>query len=120
LAESLRHICIIHKQQTAVRSGPQERTRTPHIEPTAPKTKPTPHNTSETQPSSSLATDQQHNPKAITMDPSTLQNVTPEQKQAIMAQAQAEANQQIMASMVENMTLQCFNKCVGAAVRYRC
>ena len=103
-----------------MRSGPQERTRTPHIEPTAPKTKPTPHNTSETQPSSSLATDQQHNPKAITMDPSTLQNVTPEQKQAIMAQAQAEANQQIMASMVENMTLQCFNKCVGAAVRYRC
>ena len=50
------------------------------------------------------------------MDPAALQNLTPEQKQAVMAQAQGQANQQIMAAMVENMTAQCFNKCVGASV----
>ena len=50
------------------------------------------------------------------MDPAALSSLTPEQKQAVMAQAQAQANQQIMASMVESMTVRCFDKCVGTSV----
>lgn len=50
------------------------------------------------------------------MDPAALQNLTPEQKQAVMAQAQGQANQQIMAAMVENMTAACFDKCAGTSV----
>jgi hypothetical protein len=52
------------------------------------------------------------------MDPAALQSLTPEQKQAVMAQAQGQANQQIMASMIESMTARCFDKCVGASVSY--
>ena len=44
-----------------------------------------------------------------------LQNLTPEQKAAIMAQAQQQANQQIMSSMIESMTLSCFDKCAGTS-----
>ena len=50
-----------------------------------------------------------------TMDASALQNLTPEQKQAVMVQAQQQANQQIMSSMVESMTLACFEKCAGTS-----
>ena len=50
------------------------------------------------------------------MDPAALRNLTPEQKQAVMAQAQGQANQEIMAAMVENMTSKCFAKCVGTSV----
>ena len=50
------------------------------------------------------------------MDPAALRNLTPEQKQAVMAQAQGQANQEIMATMVENMTSKCFAKCVGTSV----
>ena len=50
------------------------------------------------------------------MDPAALASLTPEQKQAVMAQAQGQANQQIMASMVESMTVRCFDKCVGTSV----
>ena len=49
------------------------------------------------------------------MDASALQNLTPEQKQAVMAQAQQQANQQIMSSMIESMTLSCFDKCAGTS-----
>ncbi|KAL3788530.1 hypothetical protein HJC23_006568 [Cyclotella cryptica] len=49
------------------------------------------------------------------MDPAALSSLTPEQKQAVMAQAQGQANQQIMASMVESMTVRCFDKCVGTS-----
>jgi len=50
------------------------------------------------------------------MDPSKL---TPEQLQVFMAQAQQEANQQIMQSMVEKMVSACFKKCAGTSVRLR-
>ena len=53
------------------------------------------------------------------MDPAALRNLTPEQKQAVMAQAQGQANQEIMAAMVENMTSKCFAKCVGTSVSER-
>lgn len=49
------------------------------------------------------------------MDASALQNLTPEQKQAVMAQAQQQANQQIMTAMVESMTVACFDKCAGTS-----
>jgi hypothetical protein len=52
------------------------------------------------------------------MDPSALQSLTAEQKQAVMAQAQGQANQQIMAAMIENMTAACFDKCTGTSVSY--
>lgn len=63
-------------------------------------------------------------PDKQNMDPAALRNLTPEQKQAVMAQAQGQANQEIMAAMVENMTSKCFAKCVGTSVsespRYLC
>mmetsp|Transcript_27988 Transcript_27988/g.58825 ORF Transcript_27988/g.58825 Transcript_27988/m.58825 type:complete len:87 (-) Transcript_27988:418-678(-) len=49
------------------------------------------------------------------MDASALQNLTPDQKQAIMQEAQNQANQQIMTSMIENMTAACFDKCAGTS-----
>jgi hypothetical protein len=52
----------------------------------------------------------------IMMDPTAaLQNLTPEQKHAVMTQAQQQANQQIMSSMIESMTLSCFDKCAGVS-----
>ena len=51
------------------------------------------------------------------MDASALANLTPEQKQAVMMEAQQQANQQIMVAMVESMTLACFDKCAGTSVR---
>ncbi|EJK69952.1 hypothetical protein THAOC_08741 [Thalassiosira oceanica] len=49
------------------------------------------------------------------MDPAALQNLTPDQKSAIMQQAQVQANQQIMQVMVQNMTQTCFAKCAGTS-----
>ena len=42
-------------------------------------------------------------------------NLTPEQKQAVMAQAQQQANQQIMVTMMESMTAACFDRCAGTS-----
>eukprot|EP00970_Alexandrium_tamarense_P005435 scaffold894_cov260-Alexandrium_tamarense.AAC.3 len=47
------------------------------------------------------------------MDASALASLTPEQKQAVMMQAQEQANQQVMTAMVESMTEKCFEKCAG-------
>ena len=44
-----------------------------------------------------------------------LQNLTSEQKAAVMSQAQQHANQQIMNAMIESMTLSCFDKCAGTS-----
>ena len=49
------------------------------------------------------------------MDPAALQNLTPDQKTAIMAQAQQQANQQIMTGMIESMTVACIEKCAGTS-----
>jgi hypothetical protein len=47
-----------------------------------------------------------------------LSQLTPEQRQAIMAKAQQEANQQVMQAMMTNMTKACFDKCAGTSVRF--
>ena len=41
---------------------------------------------------------------------------TPEQKQAVMVQAQQEANQRVMQGMVKSMVTTCFQKCAGTSV----
>ena len=50
------------------------------------------------------------------MDPSAINSLTPQQKQAVMMRAQQEANQQIMQGMIEKMTATCFKKCAGTSV----
>jgi DNA-directed RNA polymerase specialized sigma24 family protein len=45
-----------------------------------------------------------------------INQLSPEQRQAIMLQAQQEANQQIMQSMMEKMISTCFKKCAGTSV----
>ena len=47
---------------------------------------------------------------------SELAKLTPEQRQAIMMQAQQEANQSVMQEMMKQMTLTCFQKCAGTSV----
>ena len=47
-----------------------------------------------------------------------LNQLSPEQRQAIMMNAQQEANQQVMHEMVKQMTSACFEKCAGTSVRY--
>jgi hypothetical protein len=49
------------------------------------------------------------------MDPSAINSLTPQQKQAVMMRAQQEANQQIMQGMIEKMTATCFKKCAGTS-----
>jgi hypothetical protein len=49
-----------------------------------------------------------------------LNQLTPQQRQAIMMKAQQEANQQIMQEMIEKMTASCFKKCAGTSVRGVC
>mmetsp|Transcript_19965 Transcript_19965/g.29608 ORF Transcript_19965/g.29608 Transcript_19965/m.29608 type:complete len:85 (+) Transcript_19965:91-345(+) len=44
-----------------------------------------------------------------------LQNLSPEQRQAVMVQAQQEANAQIMRDMVNKMATSCFQKCAGTS-----
>jgi Tim10/DDP family zinc finger len=46
-----------------------------------------------------------------------LNKLTPEQRQAVMMQAQKEANTQIMRDMINNMAQACFQKCAGTSVR---
>mmetsp|Transcript_34325 Transcript_34325/g.74485 ORF Transcript_34325/g.74485 Transcript_34325/m.74485 type:complete len:85 (-) Transcript_34325:316-570(-) len=41
-----------------------------------------------------------------------MSKLTPEQQQAVMVQAQNEANQQIMQTMMDSMIKSCFDKCV--------
>lgn len=45
-----------------------------------------------------------------------LNKLTPEQRQAIMMQAQQEANQSVMQEMMKQMTLTCFQRCAGTSV----
>jgi hypothetical protein len=46
-----------------------------------------------------------------------LSNLSPEQRQAVMVQAQQEANQRIMQDMLQKMVKTCFGKCAGTSVR---
>jgi DNA-directed RNA polymerase specialized sigma24 family protein len=46
-----------------------------------------------------------------------LANLSPEQRQAVMVQAQQEANQRIMQDMLQKMVKTCFTKCAGTSVR---
>jgi hypothetical protein len=47
-----------------------------------------------------------------------INQMTPEQRQAVMMQAQQEANQQIMQGMIEKMVSQCFETCAGTSVGF--
>mmetsp|Transcript_10164 Transcript_10164/g.29654 ORF Transcript_10164/g.29654 Transcript_10164/m.29654 type:complete len:88 (+) Transcript_10164:115-378(+) len=44
-----------------------------------------------------------------------LNQLTPEQRRAVLMQAQQQANQQIMQDMVQRMVKTCFNKCAGTS-----
>jgi Tim10/DDP family zinc finger len=46
-----------------------------------------------------------------------ISQMTPDQRQALMAQAQQEANQSIMQEMMKNMVKTCFDRCAGTSVR---
>jgi hypothetical protein len=46
-----------------------------------------------------------------------LNSLSPEQRQAVMMQAQQEANQTIMQELMKEMVTTCFEKCSGTSVR---
>ena len=46
-----------------------------------------------------------------------LAQLSPEQRQAIMMQAQQEANQTVMQEMMKGMITSCFDTCAGSSVR---
>jgi hypothetical protein len=46
-----------------------------------------------------------------------ISQLSPDQRQALMAQAQQEANQSIMQDMMKNMVKTCFDRCAGTSVR---
>ena len=46
-----------------------------------------------------------------------LNQLSPEQRQAIMVKAQQEANQQVMQEMMKQMVSACYDKCAGTSVR---
>jgi DNA-directed RNA polymerase specialized sigma24 family protein len=46
-----------------------------------------------------------------------LNQLTPEQRQAVMMQAQQEANQSILQELMKEMVTTCFEKCAGTSVR---
>ena len=46
-----------------------------------------------------------------------LSQLTPQQRQAVLMQAQQEANQKIMQDMLQRMVKTCFTKCTGTSVR---
>ena len=48
-----------------------------------------------------------------------MDQLTAEQQQAVMMQAQQEANQRIMQSMMTSMTENCFKLCAGTSVSGR-
>jgi hypothetical protein len=55
----------------------------------------------------------------ITMDlGAQISQLSPDQRQALMAQAQQEANQSIMQDMMKNMVKTCFDRCAGTSVRF--
>ena len=45
-----------------------------------------------------------------------LNSLSPEQRQAVMMQAQQEANQSIMQELMKEMVTTCFEKCSGTSV----
>ena len=47
-----------------------------------------------------------------------INSLTADQKQALMVQAQQEANQKVMQSMMTNMVKGCFDKCAGTSVSF--
>ena len=49
-----------------------------------------------------------------------LNSLSPEQRQAVMMQAQQEANQSIMQELMKEMVTTCFEKCSGTSVRWDC
>jgi Tim10/DDP family zinc finger len=46
-----------------------------------------------------------------------LNQLSPEQRHAIMMKAQQEANEQVMQEMMKRMTSACFERCAGTSVR---
>mmetsp|Transcript_9057 Transcript_9057/g.17279 ORF Transcript_9057/g.17279 Transcript_9057/m.17279 type:complete len:90 (+) Transcript_9057:73-342(+) len=46
---------------------------------------------------------------------SQLGQLTPEQRQAVLAQAQQQANQAVMQEMMKKMVAACFDKCAGTS-----
>lgn len=46
-----------------------------------------------------------------------INSLSPEQRQAVLFQAQQEANQRVMQDMVQRMVKTCFTKCAGTSVR---
>jgi DNA-directed RNA polymerase specialized sigma24 family protein len=46
-----------------------------------------------------------------------LAQLTPQQRQAVLMQAQQEANQRIMQDLMQKMVKTCFEKCAGTSVR---
>mmetsp|Transcript_2365 Transcript_2365/g.6855 ORF Transcript_2365/g.6855 Transcript_2365/m.6855 type:complete len:88 (+) Transcript_2365:63-326(+) len=44
-----------------------------------------------------------------------LNQLSPEQRQAVLMQAQQQANQQIMQDMIQRMVKTCFTKCAGTS-----
>jgi DNA-directed RNA polymerase specialized sigma24 family protein len=49
-----------------------------------------------------------------------INQLTPQQRQAVLMRAQQEANQQIMQDMVQRMVKTCFSKCAGTSVSHTC
>jgi hypothetical protein len=48
---------------------------------------------------------------------SQLNQLSPQQRQAVLMQAQQEANQKIMEEMMKRMVTSCYDKCAGTSVR---
>ena len=48
---------------------------------------------------------------------SQINQLTPEQRQAVMMRAKQEADQQVLGEMMKRMTMACFDKCAGSSVR---
>lgn len=59
------------------------------------------------------------NQDAFSITMNQIQNLSPEQRQAVMVQAQQEANAQIMRDMVNKMATACFQKCAGTSVSFK-
>jgi len=47
-----------------------------------------------------------------------LNQLSPQQKQAVLMQAQQEANQKVMEEMMNKMVAACYDKCAGTSVRW--
>jgi Tim10/DDP family zinc finger len=83
---------------------------------------PTLHNSRSTSRRVTFEIDHRHGPPYLstiqviqrTMD--QINSLTPEQRQAVLMQAQQEANQRVMQDMVQRMVKTCFQKCAGTSV----